>query len=160
MKHIFGALQSRSTSNRSKTLNLETGKAFEMHLNIQCVRYFDIDGLYGLYHGLYLWYWYNIESFNDRFDGVVLAYGDGQLTNDSTDHNAFCICKHLGNDFQFRIRDWEPQNFKIQINMKDTLKTSAYVGVVVTGIIPIFILFVKIFRNRKWFKYWFNTYDS
>ena len=55
----------------------------------------------------------DIGSLNDRFDGVVLAYGDGQLTNDSTDHNAFCIRKHLGNDWYLRLRDWEPKNFSI-----------------------------------------------
>ena len=42
---------------------------------------------------------YDFGSFNDRFDGIVLAYGDGQLINDYTDRMGYCICKHLGNDF-------------------------------------------------------------
>ena len=35
-------------------------------------------------------------SLYDRFDGVVLTYGDGQLLNDSKEDKSFCICKHLG----------------------------------------------------------------
>ena len=78
MKRISGALQRKSSSDRKMTRNLETGKAFEKYLGY--IRYKT----------------YDLESFNNRFDGVVLAYGDGQLINDYTDRMGYCICKHLG----------------------------------------------------------------
>ena len=39
-------------------------------------------------------------------------------------------------------------NGKIQFNMKDTLKTCAYAGVIGSAIIPILIFFVKIFGHK------------
>ena len=86
----------------------------------------------------------------------MLAYGDGKLINDYTDRMGYCICKHLGNDFYYKNTSGaQPKlsievsfSTKIQFNLKDTLKTCAYAGVIGSAIIPILIFFVKMFGQK------------